>query len=301
MTYSIVGYDPNTDDLGVAVQSKFMCVGAIVPWARANVGAVATQSWINTTYGPNGLSLLESGMVPAQVIQKLTMNDEQKDDRQVGVINNKGEAAAFTGQACFEWAGHIIGENYSCQGNILISEETVQSMASAFENQPGDLADKLIAAVVAADQEGRGDVRGKQSASLLIVREKGGYGGFNDRFIDIRVDEHPEPIKELERVFKIYDMTFLPREPPENLLTIEGDIAINIKEILQELGYLDSKNKTPGTDWEKPEREAFEWWVGINNFENKWRDDGKVWNSIYDYMLTEKGTSYISLKKMSER
>lgn len=300
LTFSIVGYDPNNGDYGVAVQSKFLCVGSIVPWARAKVGAIAIQAGTNSTYGPKGLAFLESGMSSNQVIAKLLENDELKETGQLAVIDSQGNAAAFTGNDCFEWAGHQVGEHYSCQGNILVGEETIQSMASSFEREPGDLINKLIAALVAADQEGRGDARGKQSACILVVRDKAGYGGF-DRLVDIRVDEHPEPIKELQRIFQLYELTFLSRESPEHRLPIEAEIATNMKTILEELGYLDPKTKTPMEGWDRPERDAFEWWIGINNFENKWRDDGTVWKSIYEYMLVEKGTPFVSLRKMSEQ
>jgi len=172
-------------------------------------------------------------------------------------------------------------------------------MASAFETTKGDLSDKLLAALHAADQEGMGDVRGKQSASLLIVREEGGYGGFTDRLVDLRVDEHSNPIKELQRIFDIYDMVFLSREKESNLLSLEGEIAIDIKATLVELNYITQSDLSSGSIWAQPEIKAFEAWVGINNFENKWRDDGKIWKSIYDYILKEKGTPAVNLKRMS--
>ena len=300
MTFSIVGYDPNTGDLGVAVQSKFMCIGIVTPFAKANVGAIATQSWINTTYGPRGLQMLEKGMSAKEVLKKLISADEMREYRQAAIIDSKGEVDAFTGKDCFYWAGHIIGDNFSCQGNICY-EGTVESMAKAFETQKGDLIDKLLAAMKAGDEAGRGDVRGKQAATLLVVREKGGYEGLNDRYVDIRVDEHPEPIKELFRIFELYNLTFLAREDPSNLMTIEGDISTNIKQTLIELGYLNKAELPLGEDWGKIEAKGLEAWIGINNFESKWRDDGTIWKSIYDYMMTEKGTPFVSLRKMSER
>ncbi len=152
----------------------------------------------------------------------------------------------------------------------------------------------------AADKEGRGDVRGKQAAGLLIVRDKAGYGGYTDRMVDIRIDEHPEPIKELNRVFKIYDMIFLTRDDPGNLLKIEGEIASDIKSVLNELGYIKKLEMSSIEKWDKADSLALEAWIGINNFENKWRDDGKIWRSIYDYIRKEKGTPMVSLRKMSE-
>ena len=291
MTFSIVAYDEN-GDFGVAVQSKFLCVGQIVPWAKANVGAVATQANVNTSFGPRGLELLGKGYTSEEVIAELLKDDELKEQRQLAVIDRKGIATPFTGADAFYWAGHKAGKNYSCQGNILVDDKTVEDMSSAFETTKGDLADKLLAVLRAADQPGRGDVRGKQSAALLIVRDKGGFGGYTDRWIDIRVDEHLEPIKELNRIFQIYDMTFLKRENPENLWDIEGEIESNIKGTLIQLNYLKTK------DVNRNELlAALEDWTGINNFENKWVEN-KIWRSVYDYMLEEKGTPMVALRKM---
>ena len=300
MTFSIVAYDPKTGDLGVAVQSKFPCVGSVVPFAKSNVGAIATQAFANTTFGPKGLKLLEEGLTVDEVLSKLLEDDDLREQRQLGIIDAKGNAVAFTGKECFYWAGHIIGENFSCQGNILVSEDTVKDMASAFRDTEGDLADKLLAVLTAADKEGRGDISGKQSAALLIVREKGGYGGFTDRMVDLRVDDHKEPIKELKRIFKIYDMIMLEREDPKNIIKIEGEVCLNIKRVLIELGYIDEKPDNISEKWEELEKKAFENWVGINNFENKWKNDGTIWKSVYEYLINEKGTPMVLLKKMSE-
>ncbi len=299
MTFSIVARDPDTGDLGVAVQSKFIAVGALVPWAKANVGAIATQAWANVSFGPKGLKLLQQGLTAREVLKKLLADDDNPEVRQVAVIDANGEVDCHTGSRCFEWAGHVIGDNYSIQGNILISEETVESMAKAFETQGGDLIDKLLAAIKAADQEGRGDRRGKQSAALLVVRENGGYGGYTDRLVDIRIDEHPEPIKELERVFHLWDMIFLEREDPSRLVPIEGQVARDIKQVLIELGYLSPEHATQGEEWSNQENKALQAWIGINNFENKWRSDGKIWLSIYEYMMKEKGTAYVEIREMS--
>ncbi len=300
MTFSIVAFDPKTGDLGVAVQSKFPCVGSIVPWAKSNVGAVATQAFANTTFGPRGLKLLEEGLSSNEVLSKLLEDDDLREQRQLGIIDAKGNAVAFTGKDCFYWAGHVVGKYFSCQGNILVSDETVKSMAVAFQETKGDLADKLLAVLSAADQEGRGDVRGKQSAALLIVREKGGYGGFTDIMVDLRVDDHKEPIKELKRIFEVYDMIMLEREDPSNIMKIEGDVSLNIKRVLIELGYIDKDPNEILELWEETDTKAFENWVGINNFENKWKNDGTIWKSVYDYLINKKGTRMVQLKKMSE-
>lgn len=198
-TFSIVAYDPEKKEWGIGVASKFLAVGAVVPWAKAGVGAVATQSFANTTYGPKGLELLAEGKSAEETIKLLTDADKQKEQRQVGIIDAKGEAATFTGTKCQPWAGGKTGKNYTCQGNILAGEAVVNDMAKAFEEATGPLAWRIIAALEAADTAG-GDKRGKQSAAILIVRERGGYAGFNDRMIDFRVDDHEDPIKELGRI-----------------------------------------------------------------------------------------------------
>src|SRR3990172_9294185 len=180
MTFSIVAFDPKTKDLGVAVESKFIAVGSVVPWVDAGVGAGATQSWANTTYGPRGLALLKRGTHPKDVLKRLVRVDEDAAQRQAGIVDARGRAAAFTGDECFEWAGHAVGRNYAVQGNILTGEDVVKAMARAFESTDGDLPVRLLAALNAGQKAG-GDRRGQQSASLLVVRKGGGYGGFNDR------------------------------------------------------------------------------------------------------------------------
>jgi uncharacterized Ntn-hydrolase superfamily protein len=207
-TYSIVAYDPLTGDLGVAVQSRFLGVGAVVPYAKAGVGAIATQAYANTTSGPRGLELLEKGLTPEQVLAELTGKDDDRDHRQVGIVDARGRSLSYTGKSCNAWKGGRSGPNYAIQGNILRSEAVVAGMEKAFLQTDGSLADRLIAALEAAEAAG-GDSRGKQSAALLVVRERGGYARFNDRFIDIRVDDNADPIAELERIYALWDRTFV--------------------------------------------------------------------------------------------
>ncbi len=202
-TFSIVGYDAGNGDLGVAVQSKFFAVGAVVPWAEAGVGAIATQSWANTSYGRNGLKLLKSGLSAEQTLERLISDDPGRATRQVGIVDARGNVAHYTGAECNEWAGAVSGENYTAQGNILAGEAVVTAMAKAFEETEGELADKLMAALFAGQGKG-GDTRGEQSAALLVVRENSGYGGFNDRYIDLRVDDAEKPIEELQRLLEIH-------------------------------------------------------------------------------------------------
>jgi uncharacterized Ntn-hydrolase superfamily protein len=198
-TFSIVAYDPDTQQWGCAVASKVIAVGAAVPWARAGVGAVATQSYTNVTHGPNGLELMAKGMTAEEALKALQDSDKQIELRQLGLIDAKGGAASFTGKKCNAWAGHKVGKNYACQGNLLAGEAVVEDMAKAFEDTKGPFAWRLVAALEAAEKAG-GDKRGKQSAALLVVKDKAGPNGFNDRMIDLRVDEHKEPVAELARI-----------------------------------------------------------------------------------------------------
>lgn len=201
-TFSIVAYDPATGELGVAVQSKFFAVGTVVPWAKAGVGAVATQSYANTTYGPRGLEMLETGMSPQQVMDSLTRPDEMRARRQAGIIDAKGNAVTYTGDSCLAWAGGKTGQYYACQGNILTSQAVVDAMAAAYEASKGELAERLLVAMEAGQRQG-GDSRGMQSMSLLVVKEEGGYSGYTDRYIDLRVDDAPDPFKEMRRLLRI--------------------------------------------------------------------------------------------------
>lgn len=212
-TFSIVGYDPDTGDLGIAVQSKFFGVGSVVPWARAGVGAVATQAWANVNYGPDGLKLMASGKSAQETVQALTRADLNRERRQVGVVDAKGRAASFTGKECFDWAGGKVGEHYCAQGNILAGKQVVGGMATAYEKarkkKDSELADWLMAALVAGQKAG-GDKRGKQSAALLVVRTGGGFMRANDRYIDLRVEDHKTPIRELERLLELHKQFFAP-------------------------------------------------------------------------------------------
>jgi uncharacterized Ntn-hydrolase superfamily protein len=202
-TFSVVGFDPETGDLGVAVQSKFFAVGSVVPWAESGVGAVATQAFGNTTFGPRGLALLKEGLPVEDVLTALLEADPDRERRQVGVVDAEGRSAAFTGDSCLVWAGHRTGDNFAVQGNILVSVETVEAMARAFVGTDGILGERLMRAIEAGQAAG-GDSRGMQSAAILIVREGGGYGGFNDVYCDLRVDDHEAPIAELRRIFNMW-------------------------------------------------------------------------------------------------
>ena len=198
MTYSIVALDRATGDLGVAVQSKFLAVGAVVPWARAGVGAVATQAFANVAYGPDGLALLAEGLSAAETLRALVSPDGQRDHRQVGIVDARGGAATHTGPQCFAWAGGRTGDGFAAQGNILAGAGVVDGLADTFLAGGRPFPELLVACLAAADAAG-GDRRGRESAALLVVRAGGGYGGWNDRYLDLRVDHHDDPIGELAR------------------------------------------------------------------------------------------------------
>ncbi|HEV2317676.1 MAG TPA: DUF1028 domain-containing protein [Thermoplasmata archaeon] len=279
-TFSIVAYDRDRSEWGVAVQSKFLCVGAVVPWAEAGVGAVATQALANVRYGPEGLALLREGLAADEVVRRLTAADDQRDHRQLGVVDRRGRAAAYTGSKCMDWAGHQVGDAFACQGNILFASAVVEAMARTFESTPGDLPERLLAALASAQREG-GDRRGMQSAAMLIVRPEGGYDRGSDRWVDVRVDDHPSPIEELRRIFELYDLTLLTREDPTTLVRLEGEALTELQRNLGVLGYLTGPAHP---EWDARVDAAFAKFLGENNFENKARTDGTAWPSVLQYL-----------------
>jgi uncharacterized Ntn-hydrolase superfamily protein len=264
MTFSIVARDPDKRAVGVAVQSKFVSVGSVVPFVSADAGAIATQSFANVEYGPDGLDLLRQGHDAESVIDTLTARDAEAESRQVGVVGRDGSVAAFTGEECFDVAGDIQGKTYTVQGNILENEETLTAMADAYEETEGGLPERLLAALHAGNEAG-GDSRGEQSAAMYVAKPEGGYDGGNDRWIDVRVDDHETPIAELERVFKLYDVTLLERAPPEETQELSGEVAESVTETLADLGFYDA---TPSGEFDETAREALESFRGMNNFEN---------------------------------
>ena len=206
-TFSIVARDSVSGELGVAVASRFFAVGTVVPWAKADIGAVATQAFANTSFGWRGLELLEKGGSPEDIVKSLLSNDTDPERRQVGIVAADGSSATYSGKECLPWAGGRHGRNYAVQGNILAGEAVVAGMERAFLHTNGTLADRLYAALVAGEANG-GDARGKQSAALIVVKKGAGYGGFSDRAIDIRVDDHPEPFEELGRLLAYAQMNY---------------------------------------------------------------------------------------------
>ncbi|MGD6831914.1 DUF1028 domain-containing protein [Sutcliffiella halmapala] len=275
MTYSIIGFDPKEKEWGIAVQSKFLGVGAVVPFADANAGAIATQSYANTTYGPEGLKLLKEGKTAQEVVDLLTEADEDRAYRQLGVIDAQGNAATYTGDKCYNWAGGQTGAYYATQGNILVSEKTVHAMGETFTQTEGTLAERLLKAL-AAGQNAGGDSRGQQSAALLVVKEKGGYAGFNDRYIDLRVDDHPQPIEELIRIYQLQQLYFAPTKQ-ENILEITGNLELTLKTQLEKLGY-----KTDNL------QEALTTYIHTENFEGREQAKGYIDKEVLDYILAQK-------------
>jgi uncharacterized Ntn-hydrolase superfamily protein len=234
VTYSIVARDPQTGDLGVAVQSKFLAVGATVPWARAGVGAIATQAYANVAYGPDGLALLADGHRAADVLERLVAADDQREHRQLGVVDARGQAATHTGNDCLAWAGGRIGENFAVQGNIVAGAAVVDGLAETFLAGGQPFPELLVACLAAAEAAG-GDRRGSESASLLIVRDASGFGGGNDRWIDLRVDQHDDPVGELARVLT-FQRLYYDRPEPADLVPLDEGTATEIRSLLERIG-----------------------------------------------------------------
>jgi uncharacterized Ntn-hydrolase superfamily protein len=304
-TYSIVAWDSATGDLGVAVQSKFPNVGGIVPWARAGIGAVATQSLGNTAYGERGLELLAQGATAEEALRIIMRTDTMLQDRQVGIVDARGSAASFTGTRTFDWAGGrvggggtarvvaggkgevIVGRGFAAQANIMVSDQTVRNMAETFERTPGALADRLMAAL-RAGQVGGGDKRGMQSAALLVVRRGGGYLGANDRFIDIRVYDAIDPIAELDRLLTLHKLHFFPSEPAD-LIPLTPEVVARLEPIL-----LREPAGQPAKWLQAPQRSAtpvflealrdFMYW---ENYDVRVRMDGRIDRVVLNDILAK--------------
>lgn len=235
-TYSICACDLEAGQWGVATQSKFLAVGSVVPWAAPHVGAIATQAYANPRYGPEGLELLRQGLPAAEVVERLTAADDGRAIRQLGVVDGDGRAATFTGEGCHAWAGGRAGEGYAAQGNILVSGATVDALAGMFEaSRDRPLAERLLGCLDAAEAAG-GDSRGRQSAALLVVERDGGYAGLSDTLVDLRVDDHAEPLVELRRIFGIHG-TLFGSTPREEWLPLEGDLRREVAGLLARAGH----------------------------------------------------------------
>jgi uncharacterized Ntn-hydrolase superfamily protein len=254
-TYSIVAVDLEAGQWGVAVQSKFLAVGSVVPWAEPHVGAVATQAYANPRYGPEGLALLREGHSAQDAVDRLIQADEGRDHRQLGIVDAKGRAATYTGKECMDWAGGRVGEGYAAQGNILVSAETVDALAETFEESTGPLAERLIDCLAAAQAAG-GDSRGQQSSALLIVERDGGYAQMSDVVVELRVEDHERPIEELRRIYVLHDEIF-GVTPRDKWLDVDDALTAELRDRLAKLGY----------DGELSE--AFPSWAGKENFEDR--------------------------------
>ena len=308
-TYSIVAWDPQNGDLGVAVQSKFPNVGGIVPWAKAGVGAVATQSLSNTAYGERGLELMSEGATAEEALRILTRNDASLQDRQAGMVDARGNSASFSGTTTFDWSGGrvgrpdgaagsigggkgqlIAGRSYAAQANIMVSDQTVKNLAETFERSTGSLADRLMAALKAG-QAGGGDKRGMQSAALLVVRKDGGYLGGNDRFIDIRVYDAPDPIAELDRLLALHKLHFFPSDPAD-LLPITPQIVAKLEPILlaEPVNQPEKWLKAPQHEANQAFLTALRDFMYWENYDVRVRMDGKIDRVVLEDIFKKRGT-----------
>ena len=255
-TFSIAACDLDAGQWGVAVQSKFLAVGSVVPWAEPGVGAIATQAYANPRYGPGGLALLREGLSADEVVARLTAADAGREQRQLGVVDGEGRSASWTGSGCMHWAGGRTGPGYAAQGNILVGAETVDALAETFESTAGlPLARRLLDCLAAAQAAG-GDSRGQQSASLLVVERDGGYAGMSDIAVDLRVDDHPHPIEELERIHELHVRLF-GKTPRETWIPVDDALATELRARLAALGY------------EGEPADALDRWAGVENLEER--------------------------------
>jgi len=258
MTFSIVACDLDEQSWGVAVASKFPAVGAVVPWAQAKTGAVATQSFANTSFGPRGLAMMTTGLSASEALARLLEDDADKDLRQVGLVDARGGSATFTGSGCYNWAGGIAGNGYAIQGNILKSGRVVSAMEKAFLNKEGSLPARLHAALLAGDRAG-GDKRGRQSSAIYVVKPKGGYGGYIDRWIDYRVDDHTDPVPRLGELLELHELYF-GKSLETDRARIAGKVEEKLVGILEDTGYLKKGRSF---------KSAFNEFIGNENFEER--------------------------------
>jgi uncharacterized Ntn-hydrolase superfamily protein len=269
-TFSLVAADPEANEIGIAVQSKFLSVGAAVPWVEGGVGGVATQAWANTTFGPRGLAALRAGAAPDEVLRALLADAPQAEDRQVGIVDARGRSASFTGARCIDYGGGIAGAGFAAQGNCLAGPAVVEALETTFRSARGTLSDRLVAALAAAQRAG-GDKRGQQSAALLVAKPGGGYQGFNDRYVDLRVDDHPEPIDELARLLELHKLYFF-APMPDDVLPIDDDLGGTIVAELVRLGALPRGAR----HFDGDARDALVALMHVENLENRVRDDGAI-------------------------
>ena len=282
-TFSIVACDLEENAWGVAVASKFLAAGSVVSWAKASVGAIATQALAKVGFGPDGLNLLGDGRTATDTLEIILSKDPGKEDRQVAIVDSCGRVAVHTGKKCFGWSGHKVGEGFSCQGNMLTGPETLQAMATSYQSAPGELADRLVSALQSGDNAG-GDKRGKQSAAVLVVRPQGGYGGDTDRYLDLRVDDDPEPVTRLKHLVQTHH-TFFGAASTENKTRIDPAMATKIQTILKQDGYY--TGPLHGS-WDKTSREAFVLLLSKAKLEQHWnvvRQSDMIDQVILEHLL----------------
>jgi uncharacterized Ntn-hydrolase superfamily protein len=279
VTFSIVAADPTTGDCGVAVQSKFLAVGALVPWGRAGAGAVATQAFADVTIGPRALDMLAAGLDPAAIVERVLAGDPMREQRQFGIVRADGHAASYTGAECFDHASSAVGDGYAAQGNVLAGRAVVDGLVAGFLDNPGlALADRLLAAL-RGGQAGGGDRRGMESAALLVVRPGGGYGGNHDRYIDLRVDDHPAPIDELGRLLTLHRL-FFGRPASDEIVPIDASMRSELDAIIERSGYT-----PPGT----PFGDALFALFGWENLEERWVDPDHIDATALAYLRSLRG------------
>jgi uncharacterized Ntn-hydrolase superfamily protein len=303
-TFSITGFDPQTGDLGVAVQSKFPNVRAVVPWAEAGVGAVATQALSNASYGPKGLVLMRNGATADEALKILIENDSLRDERQAGIVDAKGNSATWTGRNTFDWAGGDAGGNwagrgevvkgklFTAQGNILVGKETIEAMAKVFEETEGSLADRLVAALVAGGKAG-GDRRGEQSAALLVVRKGAGYQGALDNFVDISIYDHPHPLQELQRLYEMHKLYFF-KTDPKNLVKIDQGLCRELQQIMKDRGFYKGDLTGVVDEGTKKNLQDFMYW---ENYDERVRNDDQIDKEV----LQDIRKNYEEWKKMKKQ
>ncbi|GAB4554667.1 MAG: DUF1028 domain-containing protein [Anaerolineae bacterium] len=268
MTFSIVAYDPIEQAWGVAVASKFLAAAAVVSWAQAGAGAVATQAFAKVSFGADGLKRMADGLSAEETLAALLGADSEADHRQVGMVDASGNAAAHTGAECFEYAGHFVGDHFTCQGNILVGRHVIEAIAATYQQFEGGFPERLLAALLAGDRAG-GDKRGRQSAGLLIVKAGGGYGGDNDRMIDLRVDDHHDPIPRLQELLTMHRLYF-GKSDVASRIPIDAAIARELQAVLRKQGHY--TGEINGL-WDEETQEGFWAFVGMENLEERWTPD----------------------------
>ncbi len=280
-TFSIVACDLDESAWGVAVASKFPAVGAVVPWAQAEAGVVATQSFANTSFGPRGLEMMASGLSAEKVLAKLLEDDEEREQRQVGLVDAHGQAATFTGSKCFEWAGGLTGPGYAIQGNILVGKQVVKAMQKTFLETKGNLPARLHTALLAGDRAG-GDRRGRQSASIYVVKPKGGYGGFIDRWIDYRVDDHEDPVPRLGELLEMHELYFGESDESQRV-SLKGKTLKQLQEILIRLEHMEGE--VDGV-YDERTAKALRAFTGNENFEERCDlEAGWIDKPVLEYLI----------------